>query len=99
MDNARELKGKNSDLIPFWCLPDDFPYTRKIERIVPMYPFSNDMTKYERLIEILSIYRLTLGQPRQEELIDSIRNEKLNADDLEKLYMNLSPWGRNAEWI
>jgi len=97
MDNARELKGDHSDLVPFWCLPDDFPYTRRIERIVPMYPFSIDMARYERLIDILAIYRLTLGQPRQEELIDSIRNEKLNAVDLEKLYMDLSPWSRKTK--
>lgn len=97
MNNARELKGNHSDLVPFWCLPDDFPYTRRIERIVPMYPFSNDMARYERLIDILAIYRLTLGQPRQEELIDSIRNEKLSSDDLEKLYMDLSPWSRRKK--
>jgi hypothetical protein len=30
------LKGNHSDLVPYWCLPDDFPYTTKIERIVPM---------------------------------------------------------------
>ncbi|MCR5738214.1 MAG: DEAD/DEAH box helicase [Lachnospiraceae bacterium] len=99
LNNARELKGNNSDLVPFWCLPDNFPYTRKIERIVPMYPFSNDMARYERLIDILAIYRLTLGQPRQEELIDSIRNEKLEKEQLEKLYMNLSPWERSHKCI
>lgn len=97
MENAAALKQGNSDLVPFWCLPDDFPFTRKIERIVPMYPFSSDRAKYERLIEILSIYRLTLGQPRQEELVDSLRNEKLKAEDLERLYMDLSPWRRGQE--
>lgn len=94
LENARKLKGEHSDLVPFWCLPDEFPYTRKIERIVPMYPYSSDRMKYERLIQILALYRLTLGQPRQEELIDSIQNEKLSAGELEKLYMNLSPWQR-----
>lgn len=89
------LKGSESDLIPYWCLPDDFPFTRKIERIVPMYPYSRDKTRYEYLIEVLSIYRLTLGQPRQEELMEAIRKENWDPDQLEKLYINLSPWQKN----
>ena len=40
------------------------------------------------------MYRFTLGQPRQEELIQLIQNENLSEKDLEELYMNLSPWGR-----
>ena len=56
-----EKTGSSSDLIPFWGLrqTDDMV---KIERIVPMYPFSRDGLAYERLIKILSLYRLTLGQ-------------------------------------
>lgn len=92
VNNAKRLKGNNSDLVPFWCLPDDFAPTRKIERIVPLFPFSVDVAKYERLINILSVYRLTLGQPRQEELIDTIQNENISSSELESLYMNLSPW-------
>ena len=37
----------------------------KIERIVPMYPFSRDELAYERLIKIL-FYIVDLGQARQE---------------------------------
>ena len=35
-----------------------------------MYPMSKDEVNYERLIKILSLYRLTLGQARQEELLE-----------------------------
>ncbi len=97
LDNASALKGEHSDLVPYWCLPENFPYTRRIERVVPMYPFSSDMARYERLKDILSVYRLTLGQPRQEELIDSIRNENLDTEELDKLYMDLSPWSRKTK--
>ena len=81
-----------SDLIPYWGLTDDEDMI-KIERIVPIYPFSRDETKYERLIKILSLYRLTLGQARQEELIEKII-EKLDVDENEisKLFINLSPY-------
>ena len=93
MDRASKgLKGKQSDLVPYWCLPSDFPSTRKIERIVPMYPFSQDRCRYDRLMDMLSVYRLTLGQPRQEELYEAIRKEHWDAASLEKLYINLSPW-------
>lgn len=89
-----KLKPGHSDLIPFWCLPDDFPFTRKIERIVPMYPYSQDHEKYNRLLEVLSLYRLTLGQPRQEELLETIKKSDWDLTQLKRLYINLSPYTR-----
>ena len=64
----------------------------KIERIVPMYPFSRDEIAYERLIKILSLYRLTLGQARQEELLEYIFNNCDNPEDMKDLFINLSPY-------
>ena len=80
-----------SDLIPYWGLAGEDMV--KIERIVPIYPFSRDESKYNRLIKILSLYRLTLGQARQEELLDAIIS-KLNIDEREinDLFINLSPF-------
>lgn len=93
MDRASKgLKGKQSDLVPYWCLPSDFPSTRKIERIVPMYPFSQDRCRYDRLMDMLSVYRLTLGQPRQEELYEAMRKEHWDEASRKELYINLSPW-------
>lgn len=45
-------------------------------------------------MDVLSVYRLTLGQPRQEELFETIHKENWDMDELEKLYINLSPWDR-----
>ena len=75
-------KGDNSDIVPYWCVPNSDDTAVKIERIVPMYPYSQDKLKYDRLIKILSLYRLTLGQPRQEELIEllSFLREKLGRE-------------------
>lgn len=42
----------------------------KIERIIPYYPYSKDSEHLENLLKILSIYRISLGQARQEELIN-----------------------------
>ena len=88
---AGDLKGKNPDLVPYWCLPDSKQNTVKIERIVPMYPFSQDPIRYDRIIKILSLYRLTLGQPRQEELI-TILDKNVSSKIAQKLFMNLSPY-------
>ena len=95
MERASELKGDNSDMVPFWCLPKDYDCRYRIERIVPMYPYSSDVTKYQRLIDVLSVYRLTLGQPNQEDLVDAIKRADIDEKSIEELYMNLSPWSRN----
>ena len=92
---ASAWKGDHSDLIPYWCLPDNYPFRYRIERIVPMYPFSRDQLHYRRLIDVLSAYRLTLGQPRQEELLETIHRENIDPGELEKLYMDLSPWEKD----
>ena len=86
--------GHTSDLIPFWGLTPKEDML-KIERIVPMYPFSRDEIAYERLIKILSLYRLTLGQARQEELLEYIFNNCENPEEIKDLFINLSPYYKN----
>jgi len=86
-----ENNGEGSDLIPFWGLTEQEDMI-KIERIVPMYPFSRDELAYERLIKILSLYRLTLGQARQEELIEYLFKSCEDIEDVRELFINLSPY-------
>ena len=90
---AEKEKGHFSDLVPYWCLTGEETDAVKIERIVPMYPMSQDKMRYARLIKILSLYRLTLGQPRQEELIELLNKEIADviSDDL---FINLSPFSK-----
>lgn len=92
---AAKCEGKNSsDLIPYWGLKEKKDMI-KIERIIPMYPFSKDKIKYKRLIKILSLYRLTLGQVNQEYLIDSIFEnlpKDFDEDKIKELFINLSPY-------
>lgn len=88
--------GHTSDLIPFWGLTAGDNMI-KIERIVPMYPFSRDGVAYERLIKILSLYRLTLGQARQKELLEYLFNNCKETDELKKLFINLSPYYKNLK--
>ena len=87
----QEKTAGSSDLIPYWGLTERENMVR-IERIVPMYPFSRDELSYERLIKILSLYRLTLGQARQEELLEYIFQNVENPENLKELFINLSPF-------
>ena len=84
-----------SDLIPFWGLTESEDMVR-IERIVPMYPFSRDEISYERLIKILSLYRLTLGQARQEELLEYIFQNFDDTAQAKDLFINLSPFYKHS---
>lgn len=96
---AEEKKRGASDLIPFWGLrkTDDMV---KIERIVPMYPYSRDGLAYERLIKILSLYRLTLGQARQEELLEYLFKNCDDETKLKELFINLSPFYKeNSRYV
>jgi len=87
-----EKKPGQSDLVPFWCFGEGQQV--KIERIVPMYPMSKDGISYERLIKILSLYRLTLGQARQEELLEYLFRECEDPAELKKLFIDLSPFSK-----
>jgi hypothetical protein len=80
------------DLVPFWHTESQSDI--KIERFVPLYPFSRDLEKYKNLIRILTYYRLTFGQPRQEELIEALNEKGFSEEEIRKiehLIINLSP--------
>ena len=84
-------KGDRCDLIPNWHI-DNSNYP--IERQVPMYPFSKEELKLENLLKTLSVYRIALGQPNQEELISYLFQNFPEEDIMilkDKLLINLSP--------
>ncbi|TPX02691.1 SWF/SNF helicase family protein, partial [Schumannella luteola] len=61
---------------PWWI----YPGPARIHRLLATYPLSRDADKYERLRSALTLYRLTLGQPRQEDMIDMLARRDV-ADD------------------
>ncbi|MED4695187.1 DEAD/DEAH box helicase [Peribacillus frigoritolerans] len=93
--NMEERDSTTSELVPFWSLPGNQDI--KIERIVPLYPLSRDGVKYNRLMKILAHYRLSLGQARQEELLEYLFNDNLEEDQLKELFINLSPFYKERE--
>ena len=97
LNAAEEIRSADqSELVPYWCLGKN--QTVKIERIIPMYPVSKDEVNYRRLIKVLSLYRLTMGQARQEELVDYILESGMkDRDYIKNLFINLSPHVRTDE--
>lgn len=90
---AERQKPKNTcDLVPFWVLPE-MPES-KIQAIIPIYQYSKDDEKLKYIKKVLGNYRLTFGQPRQEELLFAL-SELLNDGDakklLKELVINLAP--------
>ncbi|WP_282295173.1 helicase-related protein [Stenotrophomonas sp. PS02289] len=53
-------------LRPHWVYEGD----ARIRRLVPMLPLSQEIGKLNQLVEATSLYRMTMGQPRQAELMD-----------------------------
>jgi hypothetical protein len=89
-DTARAEAKTDSDIIPYWIYEGPV----KVERRVPMLPFSREVRRLEWLKRSLTIYRLAFGQPRQEDLLDylhSIVADKTSAYDLAELQIRLEP--------
>ena len=87
-------KGNKSDLVPFWHVE---PQNIFIERQVPTIPYSKEVKKLKNLLKTISVYRIALGQPRQEELVNHLI-DNFDEKEIEKvqaeLLINLSPYKR-----
>jgi len=81
----------SGEMIPYWVFPEG---PAKIERHVPVLPFSYEAAALPRLRKALAAYRLAFGQPRQEELVEFLGADRSDADLLEsasRLRVDLSP--------
>ena len=81
----------DGEMVPYWVFHRG---PAKIERHVPVMPFSRDAAALPRLRKTLTAYRLALGQPRQEELIEFLGADRSDADLLRlasRLRIDLSP--------
>ena len=77
----------DSEMVPYWVFNQG---PAKIERHVPVMPFSHEAAALPRLRKTLAAYRLAFGQPRQEELVEFL-GANLSDEDLERLRIDLSP--------
>lgn len=83
------------DLIPYWHINTQ---DNKIDSIIPLYKYSKDISKYNHIKTILANYRLTFGQPNQEDLVFAIAElPKEQQQELKQLLINLCPLQFNLE--
>ena len=82
------------DLVPYWIyeVPDGY----KVYRHIPSLPLSRDEKHLQRLLDTLVAYRMVLGQPRQEDLLDFLQSRlghDLDQDGFLKYQIDLAPPG------
>ena len=74
---------------PHWVYPGE----AKIERHVSPFALSNDELRLAQIKKDVALYRLTFGQPRQEDMLELLKQRYSAADpaDLEAMRLDLSP--------
>ncbi|MBB5349532.1 hypothetical protein JWG42_13985 [Desulfoprunum benzoelyticum] len=86
---SRGKSNGQSDLIPYWIFEEG---SARIERRIPMLPYSKEVGKLKRLKQGLALYRMVFGQPRQEDLLSSInQNGNHESVDLVDWLISLEP--------
>lgn len=79
-----------SDLVPYWIYEEG---AARVERHIPLIPFSKEVQHLDRLKRSLALYRLVFGQPRQEDLLTHL-TDKIDFAEAGKAVMN---WGISLE--
>ena len=87
--DARTASPTSNDLIPYWIY--DGPI--KVERRVPLLPYSREMARLEWLKKSVAVYRLAFGQPRQDDLLSYLTDVEtvMSSEELEALQIRLVP--------
>ena len=81
----------SNDLVPYWIYEGG---SSRVERRVPLLPFSREVDQLQHLIGSLAVYRLAFGQPRQEDLVEHLRRRRDEVDDsvdLDEFRVSLEP--------
>jgi hypothetical protein len=82
---SESREANESEMVPYWVFEGG---AARIERHVPMFPFSRETARLPQLRKSLAAYRLAFGQPRQEELIEFLAG-KMSEDELTQLARHL----------
>jgi hypothetical protein len=89
-EHARLEAPVKSDLVPYWIYEGPI----KVERRVPIFPFSREVTRLSWLKRSLTVYRLAFGQPRQDDLLEYLQKfagTDAIVEDLDGLQIRLEP--------
>ena len=92
---ARDDRAADSnDLIPYWIFEEG---SARVQRRVPLLPYSREVDQLRRLVASLAVYRLAFGQPRQQDLLEYLRRRREDTGelDLDQFRISLEPPGRS----
>ena len=86
---ANNASGTADGLVPFWIYDGE----ARVERCVPMLPFSREIELLEALKKSVAAYRLAFGQPRQDDLLAYLTKlaDTLPQAKLDALQIRLNP--------
>jgi hypothetical protein len=72
---------------PWWIYPGD----ARVERLIVHFPLSREDDQYERLRDSLTLYRMMLGQPRQEDMMELLRQRGVTDSQVAQLDLRPPP--------
>lgn len=86
---AQRKSDGHCDLIPYWIFEDG---AARVERRIPLLPYSKEVAKLKRLKQNLALYRIVFGQPRQEDLLLCIAQDgNYESSNLTNWLISLEP--------
>ena len=85
--NAAARDSGEPDVVPCWIANGKY----RIERRVPLLPYTKEESAFDRLKRQLAAYRVVFGQPRQEELLSLLDQRKWKEHRLREWTIDLSP--------
>jgi hypothetical protein len=91
--DAARRESQLGDMAPYWV----YPGPARIERHVLPLPLSKDLARYEQLKRDLALYRLTFGQPRQEDMLALLTTAGLTEQPTEQDIIDLRPPPRSHQ--
>lgn len=77
------------DFSPWWIYPGE----ARVERLIVHFPLSREEAQYQRLRDSLTLYRMMLGQPRQEDMMELLRQRGVSDSAVAQLDLRPPPVG------
>jgi uncharacterized membrane protein YkvA (DUF1232 family) len=96
-EEVRNTGLERHGLSPHWIYQPNSGGTTTIRRHLLFYSGSRDKLRYKQLTKALSLYRLVLGQPRQQDILERLvengtdENTFIGQEQFERYMINLSP--------
>lgn len=69
------------EFAPWWI----YPGAARVERMIVHFPLSREDAQYERLRDSLTLYRMMLGQPRQEDMMELLKQRGVTESQVAQL--------------